>query len=485
MKQARMSYTATETAAAFHRSSATVRGLMGPRGCGKSVACCEEIIRRSNMQAPYHGVRESRWAVVRNTYPELKSTTLKTWTQWMPEEVAPINWGAPITCNMEYPLSDGTTVKSEVLFMSMDRPQHIRKLKSLEATGGWINEAVEVPPEALDMMLLSVGRYPPVARGGPSWSGIIMDTNPPDEDHWWYTMFEVVQPKGYEMFKYEPAMFLENDMTLRPNPAADYVSYQPLGYDYWNRAAEGKDRQWILAMICGQYATTSEGKPVYPEYRDNYHYAGKDLEVFHGIPLITGWDLMVTALQPAVVFLQITPRGQMRILDELVGTNMGIRQFASEVVIPHISHNYSGMPIQGCGDPAGSTRSGTNEQTCYDVLKELGFRIGSARTNSFVARREAVVRFLLRTVDGLPGFQLSSKCKILRRGFNGKYMYPRLQVMGDRAYREDPLKNIYSHPHDALQYACMSLEPQVVPVTFSRSHKRHEVVVEDAAGWAR
>ena len=38
-------YRAEKTALRFHRSEAFVRGLMGPIGSGKSVACTEEIKR--------------------------------------------------------------------------------------------------------------------------------------------------------------------------------------------------------------------------------------------------------------------------------------------------------------------------------------------------------------------------------------------------------------------------------------------------------
>jgi hypothetical protein len=74
------------TVARFLQSNAFVRGLMGPVGSGKSTACCYEILRRSAMQAPGpDGKAHSRWAVIRNTYPELKTTTIKTWHGLVPQ----------------------------------------------------------------------------------------------------------------------------------------------------------------------------------------------------------------------------------------------------------------------------------------------------------------------------------------------------------------------------------------------------------------
>ena len=40
-----------------------------------------------------------------------------------------------------------------------------------------------------------------------------------------------------------------------------------------------------------------------------------------------------------------------------------------------------------------------------------------------------------------------------RKGFLGGYQYRRLQTSTER-YTAVPDKNSYSHPHDALQYAC-------------------------------
>ena len=49
---------------------------------------------------------------------------------------------------------------------------------------------------------------------------------------------------------------------------------------------------------------------------------------------------------------------------------------------------------------------------------------------------------------------MDTKCINLKKGFNGGYHYRRLQTSGDR-YDEKPLKNRYSHVHDALQYLMM------------------------------
>ena len=64
----------------------------------------------------------------------------------------------------------------------------MKKLLSLELTGIWVNEAREIPKSIIDACTMRVGRYPSMKDGGPTWYGVICDTNAPEEDHWWAIM---------------------------------------------------------------------------------------------------------------------------------------------------------------------------------------------------------------------------------------------------------------------------------------------------------
>ena len=65
----------------FLNDNSFVRAVLGPVGSGKSYACCAELFKRAVNQKPSKrdGIKYSRFAVVRNSYPMLKTTTLKTW----------------------------------------------------------------------------------------------------------------------------------------------------------------------------------------------------------------------------------------------------------------------------------------------------------------------------------------------------------------------------------------------------------------------
>lgn len=479
-------------AAAFMQSSAFVRGVLGPIGSGKSVACCMEIMRRAAEQCPgIDGVRRTRWVIVRNTYPELKSTTIKTWLDWFPEDVyGKFRWDVPLTHHIKV---DDLDV--EVLFLALDRPDHVKKLLSLEVTGGFINEAREIPRVILDGLTGRVGRYPSKRdkpphipdHQWPTWFGVVMDTNPPDDDHWWHGLAEGSDDQLLVSMREAEAVMRVEGLLAPEQPLFEFFR-QPSGLDkqaenldnlppgYYIRATAGKRQDWIKVYVHGEYGSLHDGKPVYPEFSDRLHVATKPLAALAGTPILIGWDFGLT---PAAIVGQITPRGQFRILAEYVAERMGIRQFARDVVKPAIASRFtehrlglslSDMPlgeewrlIRSVGDPAGVKHSDTDESSCFQELYALGFMAHPAKTNNLIPRREAVAGFLTRLSDGEPTLLLDPSCKQLRKGFNGGYRYRKMAVPGEERFTEAPDKNSFSHPHDALQYLALELAEPVQP----------------------
>lgn len=450
-----------KNATKFHQSDAFVRGLMGPVGSGKSSSCCVEIVARALRQRPSNdGIRRSRWLVIRNTYPELKSTTIKTWETWFPANVAPIKWDTPITSTMKISnIGDGTGLELEVMFMALDKATETGKLRSLELTGAWINEASEVPKEIFDMVTQRVGRYPSKLAGGPSWCGIILDTNPCDDDHWYYKLAEEERPAEWEFFR-QPGGLIKAGEAYEPNPDAENVFNLPGGYSYYLQQVPSKSEDWINVFLLGNYGSTKDGKPVYPEYNDKVHCLPNNVEAERGLPIVLGWDFGLT---PACVVMQVSAGGKIIILDELISEDMGIRQFANDIVKPHLSNNYSGYQIVSAGDPAGNIRAQTDERTCLQELLEAGIYTEPASTNDFIPRRESVAFFMTKMSDGKPAFMLNPRCTNLRKGFLGRYKYERLKTSGAARYKDRPVKDIYSHIQDALQYACLRVRSGITP----------------------
>jgi hypothetical protein len=438
----------------FFRSDAFVRGLIGPFGSGKTTACCIEVFRRATQQEPdSEGIRRTRWAAIRSTFPELRTTTVVSWRSWFGDRFGAFNWTPPFTHTLRFPLEDGTQVEAEVLFIALDGPDGPDKLKGLELTGGWINEAREVPKAILDTLLGRVGRYPAKRNGGPTWTGVLLDTNPPDTDHWLYRLAEEERPPNWAIFR-QPGGLMKVGSRWQPNPAAENLRYLRPGY-YIDQLA-GQTDGWIAVHLGGEYGYVLDGKPVYPEFADSMHVAPEAFAPIPHAPLVIGLDFGLT---PAAVFCQRSARGQWLVLAELVAEDMGVQRFAEQLALhlqawfPELKHS-DAIQCRAWGDPAGNARAQTDERSCLEIIRKFaGISALPAPTNAFKIRREAVAGALGRLIDGKPGLVVSPACKVLRKGFAGGYRYRRVKIAGDERYHDEPDKNAYSHPHDALQYA--------------------------------
>lgn len=456
-------YRVEPTPARLHTTPGLVRGIMGPIGSGKSVACVQEIaLYRAQAQPPNkNGVRKTRFAVIRNTYPELKTTTVETWKHWWPDCVCRMTYGSPIAGELRYKCPDGTEVASEIWFVALDKPKDVSKLLSMELTGAWINEAREVPMAIVDGVLSRVGRYPPKDEAPLAWRGLIMDTNPPDTDHWWYQLAEVDRPENWTFYRQPPALvFDQRQNKWVPNPSAENVRNLQLGYDYWlQNVRPGKDA-WIKVYCGGEYGYVQDGRPVYPEYSDALHFTGGPIPYEHRLPLLIGMDFGLT---PAAVICQYYPGPhRLAVLHECVSENMGLDQFLETALMPLLARAYPGLSdlsqVIMVGDPAGGYRTETDETSCYDVLRRFGFDPREGRTNDLLPRLDSVKRFLNRLSGGRPGLMISSNCPTLRKGLMGKYRFGRVQIVGEERYRDKPVKDLYSHCQDGLQYVAMEAE---------------------------
>ena len=100
-----MTYKPYPTLVRFHHavSQYTFRYVAGPPGSGKSVGSFAELLAIALRQEPTpptpdypKGVRYTRFAVIRSTYPELEETTLQTIKQWLPAKYTRVVMTKPI-----------------------------------------------------------------------------------------------------------------------------------------------------------------------------------------------------------------------------------------------------------------------------------------------------------------------------------------------------------------------------------------------------
>lgn len=272
-------YDGCPTLADFAKSDAFMRGIVGPFGSGKSSASVIEVARRGRNQAPLvDGKRRTRFAVIRNTFPQLQDTTMKTFFDWMP----PKHFGDYVAGEHTYYIRrwGNIGIEIEVMFRALDTPESVRKLLSLDLTGAWVNEAREIPWQIIEAVQGRVGRYPSQRDGGPTWHGVWMDTNPPDVESEWYKFFEETEhPPGFAKVFRQPSGL---------SPEAENLSNLPGGRKYYSNLAVGKAKNWVDVYIHGRYGFVQSGKAVFPEFIDQIHT--KEIEPIPGLPVYRGWD---------------------------------------------------------------------------------------------------------------------------------------------------------------------------------------------------
>lgn len=450
-------YAPCPTIGRFSNSDAFLRALIGPVGGGKSSGCVVEFPYRALAQRPGpDGVRRTRWVAVRNSYRELSDTTIRTFHQWLP----PQYFGRWYETDKRYVIKAFAGCEFEVLFRALDTAEDVKKVLSLDITGGWVNEYREIPWSIIEALQGRCGRYPPRTEGGPTWSGLWMDTNPPDVDHASYRFFEenswqadfealmaagglpasIKRPEDYAAIFHQPSGYSAN---------AENLANLPEGY--YNRLGIGKSAEWKKVYIEGKYGFVSDDKAVYPEYRDDVHL--KAVDPVPGRPIIRSYDFGLT---PACVFSQLLPDGRWLIFDEMIPEGiMGADRFSDEVL------QFSGRSFRGkvdfedYGDPAGAQRAQTDERTCFEILQSKGIMIEPGE-QTLAIRIESVRKPLRMMINGEPAFILHPRCKTIRKGFLGGYHFRRMSTTSER-YTNQPDKNKYSHPHDALQYAATIL----------------------------
>jgi len=432
-----ITYAPGAVARGFHRDEASrVKLLIGPFGTGKTTSAAWDLIDfASDRVRSTNGKKKSRFAVVRNTYPELRDTTIKTYLDWFP----PAAFGKYNSTEKRYTMRFENR-EIEILFKALDSPQDVRDLLSLELTGAHIDEARELHEDIFKGLLGRIGRYPSMKDTGGANPfltppQIILTTNYPSTEHWIYRDFAASPVSGYSIFRQSQD---ENRSNLRPG------YYEDLERDYAGRP------DLLKTLVRGEWGVTVRGRQVYPEFKRETHVAGGPLTPIDG-PVIRGWDN--TGLSPACVITQISSTGRWLVLKEFCGTDIGIMDFG-EMVSLWCNHTFgANIRYRDIGDPAGNTRD-TTRRSPADYLRKININVEDG-IQTFKARRESVAGRLTKLVNGEAAMRIDPGCVRLIDGFDGGYAYPEVGNTG--VFMDGPAKNEYSHIHDALQYAATRL----------------------------
>lgn len=209
---------------------------------------------------------------------------------------------------------------------------------------------------------------------------------------------------------------------------------------------------------------TFQGQPVYPEF-GKIHISDEEPYPAIGLPLLIGLDFGLT---PAAVIGQFED-GILTIFEEITEINMGALRFmdkvATHIRLKYPTHSNLKKDWKCFADPAGQARAQSNETTCFQEVARYFDPIPGPI--AFEERRNAVTRFLMKLEKGTPAFKIYGKqCPILLKGFEGGYRFDD-KAIAISPLKISPIKDLYSHSHDALQYLCHGVRDAVRTASIS------------------
>jgi hypothetical protein len=472
-------FTAPPTLAKFMKSKAFGRIVLGPIGSGKTSACIIELLKLACTQTPApDGFRYTRFAIVRQTLQQLKSTVLQDYETWLTANGLG-GWKVSESC---YHLAFDD-VRSEHIFIPLEDAKDQSRLLSMQLTGAFLSEVTEVDLNVLGPISGRLGRYPSGARGNPSWFGWIADSNFPVEMGQWHSFIENA-PRDVQIFK-QPSGVSQEAENLNFLTQTDETKKLPIdhpvriaqGRRYYERLVDiyGIESDWVKRYVFAQYGDDPSGAAVFKNtFKSSFHMVDDTL-VIPGYPLLVAQDF---GRNPWSLICQPDHLGRLLVHEEIPGINVGLELHVNQNLRPRLMQSkYLGTKIAVVGDPSGVAKGSIAEESCFDALKRMGLSAFPAPTNDIEPRIRAVEALLARQTNGGPTLLINRNgCPWLCRAMSGGYRFAKTKQGGimksvpDKDYGGDFMgtKVAFSHVVDDLQYACLVAHGGMMP--YIRSH---------------
>ena len=361
-------------------------------------------------------------------------------------------------------------IESDWMLIPLDKPEDQQRLLSLNITGGWVSEFREIPVRIVEALLGRCGRFVPIGVKGNAWHGVIGESNPPDEDSEWYNKLEIERPPTWKLFKQPGGMDInaENKEAGRLPPG------------YYEDLVASNNPDWVDVHVHAKYGKSLSGQAVFrASFKPSFHVTYNTFKPIPSIPLTIGQDFGRT---PASLIGQLDNRGRFIIFEEATSVDMGIEQFATSVLRPLMLNSFTGHSSFIVADPSGKDKGQITEESPFDALKRLGFKVYGAPTNELEPRLRAVEQLFLRQVDGGPLLIIDgARCPLLVQALKFHYRYRRKQNMEleDKPEKTHPWSDLV----DCLQYMALSTTANYTGKVMADSRPRVRRPSPSVYGW--
>ena len=462
------------------------------------------------------GITETRWFVVRKTFDALMDsdfTEAMDWFchgEWKPSrKLMTIKW--PSSTNCPSPLI------VHFKFLSCNTAEEEGKFRSQNVTGAWIDEAHQLMLLAKQTIKGRLGRSPKREDTPADFTPryFIESSNPMPPNHPMYSTYEWIGPKvlqepadqlrctnrdcektfslmdscpvcgaagvltgkkDWRTGTYDPGLWEKKLPNNGPIPA---IPPTPDHYGFWQEPGENEENlrpgywdsirrdyaetpEMVAIMVEGEPGEMPRGKPVYRNFDKHVHIAKVPLTwrkerdnrtgEMRGVPLLCGWDF--SGNFPAAVVVQKIAPMQYQVLREFYNDRMQAIDFG-KWVLSELSSSYPGYEGIHYADPSSwarySSESGGFTSNAQMVMEYCGIEMTPSR-NELDLRISAVDQLLLWR----NGLLIDQQCYMLCNGFTAGYVREQNPRLGEKDYKENPLKNNFSHVHDAFQYSVVA-----------------------------
>jgi hypothetical protein len=406
-------------------SQATVVVLIGPKGEGKTYGAMASIFTHARrFKEPIRG------AIVRDRFTNIQRHTI-------PSIIKAV--GNVVTFHRDGALMKGPNFECDLF--GVDDLGDVQNIHGSEYMFVWMEEpapvfevgSAGVREEVFDMCY---------ARGGREEGAIdkvFVTMNPASKAHWTWKRF-VLHP--------------EPDFEVIRIPYGENPFLPPKEREKTKRAFKNRPDLYTR-YVTGEFASVSLGQSVTPEFSEIKHRSPYPLTPLE-IPSFRFWD---GGLFPTCVFVQIHPNGQIVVYKSLRGNDMGMRQHITLNVKPYMamSEFHKVHDWRDIGDPSLLNRDprDSNLNVAQIIEEELDTTFEEGEM-SWESRKEVMKEVLTRDLDpGQPRFLLNYEDDVMIEALGGGWHYQKNS--SGQVLTEKPVKDIHSHPADALSHGLAAI----------------------------
>jgi hypothetical protein len=390
------------------------------------------------------------WAMIRDTWENLRDTTLQEFLTWFPDGVAGQMTKSTKTWNWN---KEAVGFEGKIYWLGMDDEVDAAKLQSRSLAGFCIDEPAPAAMSGGVSEFIFDAALTRLRQKGMKWYGAKLAENNPDEGHWTHRRFVEPGWKGDPHIKLPDRQ--ERGFSFFQTARPENLKNLPDGYyEIMGQRYEQAGRLDLKARFAdGEFGFQQPGVAVTPEFNKKIHVS-PSLAVLDS-PVYMCWDF---GLNPTCLITQVSPMTNWLFHEAYVGDGIGTLELIEDIITGRVEDRFKGLPLSHYGDPQGKQRDqSSSEQTAVRVIKKmLGGRWYPGPTG-WPERRESSKRVLGLLRNGRGLVQIDEKrAKPLWHALRGGWHYARHT---NGTVSNLPRKDIHSHPGDAFGYGAALMFP--------------------------